>query len=43
MGTILQLSGLALVILAGALISIPAAIAAVALVAVFVGIAAERD
>ena len=43
MGTILQLCGLALVLVAGALISIPASLAALGLVAVFVGLAAERD
>ena len=42
MGTVLQLVGLAGLILAGALTSIPALIGAVGVVAVFVGLAADR-
>lgn len=41
--TILQVFGLAFLVAAGALVSVPAAVAALGLVAVFVGIAAERD
>ncbi len=41
--TILQLLGLALLIVAGVVASPAAAIAAVAVVAVYVGLAVERD
>jgi hypothetical protein len=41
--TILQVFGLVLLIVAGSLVSVPAAVAACGLVAVFVGLAAERD
>lgn len=41
--TILQVFGLALLIAAAALVSVPATIAALGVVAVFVGLAAERD
>lgn len=41
--TLLQVFGLALIILAAALISAPFAVAASGVVAVYVGLAAERD
>lgn len=43
MGTALQLFGLALLIVGAAFVSIPAAVAALGVVSVFVGLAAERD
>jgi hypothetical protein len=41
--TLLQVVGLALILVAGVLVSIPVAVAAVGVVAVYVGLAAERD
>ena len=41
--TVLQTIGLAMIILAAALISAPAAVAACGVVCVFVGLAAERN
>jgi|DEB19_MinimDraft_3_1074340.scaffolds.fasta_scaffold13941_4 hypothetical protein len=41
--TLLQVLGLALIILAAAMVSAPFAVAACGVVAVYVGLAAERD
>lgn len=41
--TLLQVFGLALIILAAAMVSAPFAVAACGVVAVYVGLAAERD
>lgn len=41
-GTILQLSGLALLFVAGLLVSVPAALGAAGVVALYIGLAADR-
>jgi hypothetical protein len=41
--TMLQTVGLALIVVSAALISFPVAVAAIGVVAVYVGLAAERD